>query len=169
MSTFMSTAFRSALKRPRSAEADERHDGQTQASSWEAYLRGFRGRCPNCGRGRMFPRFLKVADLCPACGEELFHQRADDFPAYIVIVVVGHIVVWLALSVQMAFAPAMWLQYALWLPLTFGLALGLVQPVKGAIIASQWFMGMHGFDRSFARRHGVAPDEVDTTITAKHW
>ena len=49
----------------------------------------------------MFRAFLKVADRCDACGEELHHQRADDFPAYLVIVIVGHLVVPLVLHVEM--------------------------------------------------------------------
>ena len=34
------------------------------------------------------PVFLKVIDHCSVCGEEFYHHRADDFPAYIVIFVV---------------------------------------------------------------------------------
>jgi uncharacterized protein (DUF983 family) len=86
-----------------------------------------------------------VADRCPACGEELFHHRADDFPAYLVIVLVGHTVVPLALLVETGYAPAMWLQVALWVPVTIGLALGLIQPVKGAVVAMQWYGQMDGF------------------------
>ena len=66
---------------------------------------GLRGRCPNCGKGRMFRAFLKVADQCDVCGEELHHQRADDFPAYLVIIIVGHLVVPLILNVEMAYQP----------------------------------------------------------------
>jgi uncharacterized protein (DUF983 family) len=95
----------------------------------------------------MFGRFLKVADRCPACGEELFHHRADDFPAYLVIVLVGHTVVPLALLVETEYAPAMWLQVALWVPVTIGLALGLIQPVKGAVVAMQWHGRMDGFGK----------------------
>jgi len=101
----------------------------------------------------MFTSFLKVADYCPACGEELFHQRADDFPAYLDILLVGHTVVPFALLVETEYAPAMWLQLAAWVPITIGLSLGLLQPIKGAIIAMQWFGGMHGFARLRARRH----------------
>ena len=108
-------------------------------------MRGVAGRCPNCGTGRMFRSFLKVADTCPACGEELFHHRADDFPAYLVIVLVGHIVVPLALLVEIQYAPALWLQSAVWLPLTLVLALALIQPVKGAVVAMQWHAMLHGF------------------------
>ena len=65
-----------------------------------ALLNGLRGRCPACGTGRLFRRFMKVADACESCGEPLHHHRADDFPAYLVIVVVGHIVVPLSLPVR---------------------------------------------------------------------
>jgi uncharacterized protein (DUF983 family) len=113
-----------------------------------ALLRGLRGRCPCCGEGHMFHAFLKVSDNCPACGEELYHHRADDFPAYCVIFIVGHIVVPLMLWVEINFAPSYWVHLALWLPLTSGLTFGLLQSVKGAIVALQWQTGMHGFEHS---------------------
>ena len=65
---------------------------------------GLRGKCPACGEGHIFRAFLKVADRCDACGEELHHQRADDFPAYLVIVIVGHLVVPLILHVEMVYS-----------------------------------------------------------------
>jgi uncharacterized protein (DUF983 family) len=120
---------------------------QTKVTSTQALLRGLTGRCPNCGRGHMFGRYLKVVESCPVCGEELFHHRADDFPAYLVILIVGHTVVPLSLLVETEYAPALWLQVALWLPLTGFLSLALLQPIKGAIVAMQWFGGMHGASR----------------------
>jgi uncharacterized protein (DUF983 family) len=119
--------------------------GRANMTAGQAVLRGLVGRCPNCGRGRMFSRFLKVADRCTACGEELFHQRADDFPAYLVIVLVGHIVVPLLLLVEIEYAPPLWFQATFWPALTLALALAFIQPVKGAIIAIQWYGKMHGF------------------------
>src|SRR4029079_2215598 len=102
--------------------------------AWQAIRRGLHGRCPHCGEGRMFRAFLKVADHCPACGEALHHHRADDAPAYFVILIVGHIVVPLAMSVELAYAPSYWLHAAMWLPLTLGLSLSLLQPIKGALV-----------------------------------
>jgi uncharacterized protein (DUF983 family) len=113
-----------------------------------AMWRGFRGRCPKCGEGHVFRSFLKVADKCEVCGEEFHHHRADDFPAYLVIVLVGHIVVPLVLHVESTYAPPYWVHAALWIPLTIGLSVGLLQPVKGAVVALQWFAGMHGFDEA---------------------
>jgi len=114
----------------------------------EAMTRGFRGRCPHCGEGKMFRKYLKVADTCPVCGEELFHHRADDFPAYIVIVLVGHIVVPLVLMVETEWAPPTWVHMVIWPTIVAVLTLGLLQPVKGAIVALQWVLGMHGFEHS---------------------
>ena len=125
-----------------------------------AALRGLRGRCPACGNGRMFRKFLKVNDACPQCGEELHHHRADDFPAYLVIVIVGHILVPIVLAVETEFAPAYWVHALLWGPAVLGMTLGLLQPVKGAIVAMQWFLGMHGFEESKGRRLAPASAEA---------
>ncbi|HEY0303225.1 MAG TPA: DUF983 domain-containing protein [Rhizomicrobium sp.] len=108
-------------------------------------MRGLLGRCPNCGKGHLFRAFLKVADRCPVCGEEFHHHRADDFPAYLVIVIVGHIVVAMVLAVEAAYSPPLWVHALLWGPLTFALALALIQPIKGAVVAFQWQHGMEGF------------------------
>jgi uncharacterized protein (DUF983 family) len=114
----------------------------------EALMKGFRGYCPACGKGRMFRAYLKVADNCPACGEELHHHRADDFPAYLVIVITGHILVPIVLAVETIFAPSMWLSIPLWLTVAASVSAGLLQPIKGAVVALQWQLGMHGFEES---------------------
>src|SRR5215471_11822451 len=80
-------------------------------STAHALWRGFTMKCPNCGTGRLFRQFLKVVDHCSVCGEELHHHRADDFPAYIVILVVGHTLVPAALAFEMDYAPPMWLDF----------------------------------------------------------
>lgn len=122
----------------------------------QAMWRGFLGKCPHCGEGRLFGRFLKVNDRCDACGEELHHHRADDLPAYLVIVVVGHIIVPIVLSVETAYAPPYWLHFLIWLPLTLFSSLALLQPTKGAVVGLQWQLGMHGFEAARQRRLAAA-------------
>lgn len=112
---------------------------------WRAMVRGFMLRCPKCGEGRMFARFLKVAEQCPACGEELHHQRADDAPAYFTIVVVGHFIVGGILWLERAYAPATWVHLTLWLPFTLIASLWLLPRVKGSLVGLQWALRMHGF------------------------
>jgi uncharacterized protein (DUF983 family) len=123
---------------------------------WQATKRGFASRCPHCGKGNMFRAFLKVADECPACGEELHHHQADDFPAYIVIVIVGHILVPLVLMVETHIAPPFWVGMLVWPIAVVVLGLALLQPVKGAIVGMQWALGMHGFEQTRRDRAALA-------------
>ena len=113
---------------------------------WTALKRGFRSRCPRCGEGKLFRAFLKVDDHCSNCGQDFTAHRADDLPAYLVIVIVGHIVVPLVLMIETNYSPPVALQLAIYLPLTFIASLVLLQPVKGAVIGVQWALRMHGFD-----------------------
>jgi uncharacterized protein (DUF983 family) len=127
-----------------------------------ALLRGLLGRCPNCGRGRLFRAYLKVADHCEVCGEPFHHHRADDAPAYFVILIVGHIVVPMVLAVETAFAPPYWVHLVLWLPVILAMSLLLLPPVKGAIVAWQWTHYMHGFDPAAAPEHDpFAPRRIE--------
>src|ERR1700744_4927672 len=71
---------------------------------WTAMKRGFRGRCPRCGEGKLFRAFLKTADNCSVCGLDFTPHRADDLPAYLVIVIVGHIMVPIFLLVETNFS-----------------------------------------------------------------
>lgn len=110
-----------------------------------ALLRGWRQKCPACGNGALYHKYLKVSDVCPACGEELHHQRADDAPPYFTMVIVGHVVVAGVLLLEKNFSPPSWVHMTLWLPLTVGLSLWLLPRVKGALVGLQWALRMHGF------------------------
>ena len=120
---------------------------------WLSLRRGFRGRCPRCGEGKLFRVFLKVEDRCSVCGLDFTPHRADDLPAYLVIVVIGHIVVPTVLLIETDYSPPVWLQLAVYLPLTVLMSLALLQPVKGAVVGLQWALRMHGFNDN-------APDRV---------
>jgi uncharacterized protein (DUF983 family) len=120
---------------------------------WTALKRGFRCRCPRCGEGKLFRAFLKVDDHCSVCGLDFTPHRADDLPAYLVIVIVGHIVVPVALWIETNYAPAVWLQLLVYLSFTLVASLALLQPVKGAVVGFQWALHMHGFDDN-------APDAI---------
>jgi uncharacterized protein (DUF983 family) len=115
---------------------------------WTAIKRGFCGRCPRCGEGKLFRAFLKVDNKCSVCDLDFTPHRADDLPAYLVIVIVGHIVVPIALWIETDYSPPVWLQLAIYLPLTLIASLALLQPVKGAVVGMQWALRMHGFDEN---------------------
>lgn len=142
---------------PYSTSRDSRGE---PARDWSLALsRGLRGRCPSCGKGRLFGAFLKPAPVCPACGEDLSHQRADDLPPYLVITIVGHVLVGgMVLAERFADWSAT-THLMVWVPLVLILGVGLIQPVKGGVIGLQWALRMHGF--------GGKPDEHDDGLQRK--
>jgi uncharacterized protein (DUF983 family) len=128
----------------------------TQPTLTHDLARGWRQRCPACGEGRLFGTYLKVLPACTLCGEDLHHHRADDFPAYIVIVLLGHILIPLVVEVELRFSPAWWVHALLWTPLCVLLTYWLLPRVKGMIVALQWRMGMHGFAAAKKRRAALS-------------
>jgi uncharacterized protein (DUF983 family) len=120
---------------------------------WTAMKRGFRCRCPRCGEGKLFRAFLKVDNSCSVCGLDYTPHRADDLPAYLVIIIVGHILVPVILWIETDYAPPVWLQLSIYLPVTLIASLALLQPVKGAVVGFQWALRMHGFGEN-------APGEI---------
>lgn len=106
--------------------------------------RGFRKTCPRCGNARLFGSFLKTTDHCAACEQQLGHIRADDFPPYLTMVVVGHIIVPLILLVEREMQPSITLHLMVWLPLTGILTLWLLPRIKGMIIGLMLHLGLRG-------------------------
>jgi uncharacterized protein (DUF983 family) len=114
---------------------------------------GLRGKCPACGSGRMFRAYLKVEEACPNCGEELHHHRADDAPPYFTIFVVGHVIGTLMLLAEEFWPDApIWAHALVWPTLTIILSLWLLPLFKGALIAYQWALRMHGFETARGAR-----------------
>jgi uncharacterized protein (DUF983 family) len=101
-------------------------------------LRGLQRRCPNCGRGRLFEGYLKIRCPCEVCGTDNTIYPSDDFPPYLTIIVVGHVVVPAFVWVDHAYEPPIWLQTAIWLPLTAVLCLVLLPLMKGATVGLCW-------------------------------
>ena len=112
----------------------------------EAIRRGFVGRCPACGRGRLFRAYLKLDPSCKVCGEVFSHARADDAPAYLTMLVVCHVagagVLWSDSAWPGASLTATVL---IWLAVTAAVSLLILPRMKGAVVGQQWAMGMHGF------------------------
>ncbi len=101
--------------------------------------------CPNCGEGKIFDGFLKVAPNCANCGEDLSHQRADDLPAYLNIFVVGHVVVGAMMVLMTLDLLGMWATMFVTIAVCLVAAFALMRPLKGMVVGIQWALRMHGF------------------------
>jgi uncharacterized protein (DUF983 family) len=110
-----------------------------------ALRRGWQRCCPACGSGRLFRGYLAVRDNCPVCGQALHHHRADDGPAYLTILVVGHLMAPALLFAFVEFQPDPLVLASLFSVATVALSLYLLPRFKGAILAYQWSRRMHGF------------------------
>ena len=110
-----------------------------------AIWRGFRRRCPNCGEGGLFDGYLKVTDECPACGQVLHVHRADDGPAYLTILIVGHLMAPLIHVTFTQFRPDPWVMATIFTVSCVALSLYLLPRLKGVVVGIQWAKRMHGF------------------------
>lgn len=110
-----------------------------------AILNGYRRRCPRCGQGPLFHGYLKVVDSCPVCRQELHHHRADDGPAYLTILIVGHLLVPFIHIVFTRFRPEPMVMATLFSVVALALSLYLLPRLKGVVVGIQWAKRMHGF------------------------
>ncbi len=117
---------------------------------WPSVSRGWRRRCPNCGSGPLFDGFLRVRRTCTVCREPLHHHKADDGPAYLTILIVGHVMAPLLLIVFETWRPEPLILFTIFAVGCIALSLYLLPRLKGAIVAYQWARRMYGFGPSSA-------------------
>ena len=130
--------------------AQMQHDQDVAAeerSTSSAVLRGWRGKCPRCGGGALLHGYLKVNDDCAACRQEFHHHRADDGPAYLTILLVGHLMAPLLHIVFVTWRPEPLTLFTIFAVGCVGLSLYLLPRLKGAMIGFQWAREMGGFGR----------------------
>ncbi|SEO93144.1 Uncharacterized conserved protein, DUF983 family [Salinihabitans flavidus] len=118
---------------------------EQETGIWPTLFKGWRRKCPSCGNGPMLKSYLKVRDTCTVCREELHHHRADDGPAYLTILIVGHLMAPLLLVVFETWRPEPLILFTIFAVGCVALSLYLLPRLKGAVVAFQWARRMHGF------------------------
>ncbi len=129
------TSFQTAVTSP---------NRETKPALW----RGWQQRCPNCGTGPLYQAYLKTCDQCDTCGQDLANHRADDGPAYLTILVVGHLLAPVMHVVYFQLRPGPWISILVFSVLCLALTLYLLPRLKGCVIAYQWAKRMYGFSNS---------------------
>lgn len=99
--------------------------------------RGIALRCPHCGKGALYRKYLKV-QACPVCGHDNARYPADDAPPYFTILIVGHLVVGPLLFLPWIWQGPTWLVVATLLPALLVLTLAFLPVVKGAVVGLHW-------------------------------
>lgn len=145
----------------RKAEIEPLYSGEyiRVRTAWQAILRGLKGKCPRCDTAKLFRSFLKPVEQCPVCRQDWSLQRADDFPAYVSILVTGHLMAPVIIALVQGPELPFWLLTALVVGMALLLMLLTQQPAKGAIIALQWWFEMHGFQRERVEEPSIGHDD----------
>lgn len=110
----------------------------TETSKPSPHIAALKGRCPNCGEGRLYAGYLKLNGKCDVCGQDLAKFDQADGPAVFVMFLVGFLVVIPMLIVELSFQPPYWVHAVLWVPWTVVWVLILLRPVKSLLVAQQF-------------------------------
>jgi uncharacterized protein (DUF983 family) len=102
---------------------------------------GVLGRCPKCGKGRLYASYLRLADKCGACGADFSMADSGDGAIVFVILVVGALAVPFVLVLQLAFGLPLWFVALSGLVFVAGLSLVLLPVFKGVLFTLQWVHG----------------------------
>ncbi len=107
-------------------------------STGQLMMIGLRCRCPRCGTGGLFHKYLKVSDECPHCHLGLQGHDSGDGAVVPAILLLGSLVVGMALYVELSYEPPLWVHIAIWGPVIFALTALILPPLKGLGIALQY-------------------------------
>ncbi|WP_417316644.1 DUF983 domain-containing protein [Emcibacter sp.] len=118
--------------------------GGRSVSIMAAIKKGLRRKCPCCGEGKAFAGYLKLTEKCTVCSTELGDIRADDFPPYLTIFIVGHLVIPGLVYMEATFSPATWVQITVWPTVALLLSLTLLPVLKGGVVGFMWALGLKG-------------------------
>jgi uncharacterized protein (DUF983 family) len=110
-----------------------------------ALMRGIKGKCPRCGGTHLFRKLLKPVDRCRMCGQNWSIHSADDFPPYIAILLTGHLMAPVIITLGQSEALPQWAMMTIVLAMALALLAAILQPAKGGVIALQWWLGLQGF------------------------
>lgn len=103
-----------------------------------AMRRGLIGRCPNCGRGKMFSGYLSIMPQCLVCAAPLGRYRAADGPAFATMTVLGLLLIPVMGIAYVRFRPDP-LHMAGWVAVSFTLlTLLALRVTKGMIVGYLW-------------------------------
>jgi uncharacterized protein (DUF983 family) len=96
------------------------------------------GRCPECGKGKLFKGFMAIAPHCSACGQDFSQADSGDGPAIFVMLIAGFIVIGAMLVIDTLYEPPIWLMLSIFIPLAIFLNIGMIRPFKGVLVALQF-------------------------------
>jgi len=97
--------------------------------------------CPKCGHGKIFSKYITLKKECNHCGQSFEKLKADDGPAWLTMMLVGHLIIPTMLSVEMSYNLPLWLSITLW-PFSLALLSLLCLPFAKAFFVNMIWRGI---------------------------
>ena len=97
------------------------------------------GRCPRCGEGHLFDGFIKLRAGCEVCGLDYSYADPADGPAFFVQMVTCVPAVIFTIMLEILAAPSVSVHLITSLPLLLLTTVLPIRPLKGWLVASQFF------------------------------
>jgi uncharacterized protein (DUF983 family) len=117
------------------------------------YATGMKGKCPRCGQGHLFNGFLTLAPKCEVCGLDYSFADPADGPAFFVMMFFCAPACAFGVWLELAHEPPFWVHILTTLPLIFLTCVPPLRPLKGWLVASQFF---HKAEQGRLVRHDEA-------------
>ncbi|WP_448950844.1 DUF983 domain-containing protein [Labrys neptuniae] len=111
---------------------------EQSAASQSIWRCGIHGRCPRCGRGKLFKGFLALAPSCNACGLDYSFADPADGPAFFVMMTMAIPATGFGMWMELSFEPPLWVHFVTTLPFLLLSCIPILRPIKGVLVASQY-------------------------------
>nr|WP_137676119.1 DUF983 domain-containing protein [Parerythrobacter lutipelagi] len=92
------------------------------------------GLCPQCNAPTLFEGIAKFAPRCTKCDLDFFGFNVGDGPAAFLTLIIGAVVVGLAMWLEIAVTPPIWVHALLWIPLV------VLSVFAGLRLAKTWLI-----------------------------
>jgi len=96
------------------------------------------GLCPRCGARTLFAGAIAFAPKCRLCGLDFTGFNVGDGPAAPLTLVIGAVVVTGAAILQLTVEPPLWVQLAIWIPVTTAAVVFALRVAKAALLAMEY-------------------------------
>lgn len=109
----------------------EGQPGQVQAALF--------GLCPKCGERTLFEGGASFAPKCRSCGLDFSSFNVGDGPAAFLTLLIGALITVLAISLDSAVHPPMWVHALIWVPVTAGAVLWGLRVSKAWLLQAEYW------------------------------
>jgi uncharacterized protein (DUF983 family) len=116
--------------------------------SVNSLVRGWSRNCPRFENDTLLKNYLCLKSTCNSNGLDFSGARADDVPAYLTILIVGHLMAPLLHFTFVKWRPEPIILFLIFAVGCVSLSLYLLPRIKCVIVGLQWERKMYGFKDS---------------------